>query len=83
MFLSNDSSLISRQGNRLVQKYIENVLILQEFKNRKLDLRVWVLVTPPAAVSNMSYFFHPRETFLLYCLDIFCDAVKLHKTDFS
>ena len=44
MFLSNDSSLISRQGNRLVQKYIENVLILQEFKNRKLDLRVWVLV---------------------------------------
>lgn len=44
MYLSNDLSTIVRQENRLIQKYIENVLILQEFKNRKFDLRVWVLV---------------------------------------
>jgi len=43
MYLSNDLNTISKQGNRLVQKYIENVLILQEYK-RKFDLRMWVLV---------------------------------------
>jgi hypothetical protein len=44
MFLSNDSITISKQGNRLAQKYIENVLLLQGFKNRKFDLRIWILV---------------------------------------
>lgn len=44
MFLSNDSITISKQGNRLAQKYIENILLLQGFKNRKFDLRIWILV---------------------------------------
>jgi hypothetical protein len=44
MFLSNDFVTISKQGNRLAQKYIENVLLLEGFNKRKFDLRIWILV---------------------------------------
>ena len=42
--LSDSIDFISNQTNRIAQKYIENVLLLKGFNNRKFDLRLWVLV---------------------------------------
>jgi hypothetical protein len=44
IFLTSNLNTLLKQNNRLIQKYVENVLMLKVASQRKFDLRLWVLL---------------------------------------
>ena len=44
IFISSNLSFILKQNNRLIQKYVENILLLECLGMRKFDIRLWVLM---------------------------------------